>query len=53
MYLKALELENYEKDLYFGVRLLELLNDGGSHKKSDLAAAVGLDARSVQRCWKN
>lgn len=49
MYLKALELENYEKDLYFGVRLLELLNDGGSHKKSDLAAAVGLDARSVQR----
>jgi len=49
MYIKALELQNYEKDIYFSVRLMELLNDGATHKKSDLAEAVGLDARSVQR----
>lgn len=49
MYIKALELQHYEKDIYFGVRLLELLSDGKIHKKLDLAEEVGLDARSVQR----
>lgn len=49
MYLKALELQNYEKDIYFGVRLLELMDDGQLYKKSELAEALGLDARSVQR----
>lgn len=49
MYIKALELQDYEKDLYSGVRLLELMSDGNPYKKNDLAEALGLDARSVQR----
>ena len=49
MYINALDLQNYEKEIYFGVRLLELLNDGKTHKKNDLAETVGLDSRSVQR----
>ena len=49
MYIKALELQNYEKDIYFGVRLLEIMNDGAVYKKSDLAEALNLDVRSVQR----
>ena len=49
MYIKAVELQNYEKDIYFGVRLLELMDDGQAHKKGDLAEAVALDTRSVQR----
>lgn len=49
MYLKALEVQNYEKDIYFGVRLLELMDDGQLYKKSALAELLGLDVRSVQR----
>ncbi|MGX7204843.1 helix-turn-helix domain-containing protein [Enterococcus pingfangensis] len=49
MYIEALELQNYEKEIYFGVRLLELMDDGQAHKKSDLAKALTLDIRSVQR----
>lgn len=49
MYITAQELRNYEKDIYYGVRLLELLDDGKGHKRSDLAKTVGLDARSVKR----
>ena len=49
MYINALELQNYEKDIYFGVRLLEEMNDGQPHKKGDLAKALTLDTRNVQR----
>ncbi|MDT2673844.1 helix-turn-helix domain-containing protein [Enterococcus dongliensis] len=49
MYINALELQNYEKDIYFGVRLLEEMNDRQPHKKGDLAKALTLDTRSVQR----
>lgn len=28
MYIKALELQHYEKDVYLSVRLLEVMDDG-------------------------
>ena len=49
MYLTALELQNYEKDIYLGVHLLEQMADGGYYKRSELATALQLDVRSVQR----
>ena len=49
MYIKALELQHYEKDLYLSVRLLEVMDDGQLYKKSELAEMLKLDVRSVQR----
>ena len=49
MYIKALELKHYEKDVYLSVRVLELMDDGKLYKKSDLAERLKLDVRSVQR----
>lgn len=49
MYIKAQELENYEKEVYFSVRVLELLDDGQWYKKNDLAEMLKLDVRSLQR----
>ena len=47
MYIKAQELENYEKEVYFSVRVLELLDDGQWYKKNDLAEMLKLDRKSV------
>lgn len=33
MYIKALELKHYEKDVYLSVRVLELMDDGKLYKK--------------------
>lgn len=49
MYIKALELQHYEKDLYLSVRLLEVMDDDQLYKKSELAEMLKLDVRSVQR----
>ena len=47
MYIKALELQHYEKDLYLSVRLLEVMDDDQLYKKSELAEMLKLDVRSV------
>ncbi len=49
MYIKALELQHYEKDLYLSVRLLEVMDDDQLYKKSELAEMLKLDVRSVRR----
>ena len=49
MYIKALELQHYEKDVYLSVRLLEVMDDDQLYKKSELAEMLKLDVRSVQR----
>ncbi|MEG1503125.1 MAG: helix-turn-helix domain-containing protein [Enterococcus sp.] len=49
MYINARELQHYEKDIYLGVRLMEVMDDGEMYKRSELAEALNLDSRSVQR----
>ena len=43
MYIKALELQHYEKDVYLSVRLLEVMDDDQLYKKSELAEMLKLE----------
>lgn len=49
MYIKAAEMQSYDKTIYYCLRLLELMADGKAYKQGDLADLLAVDTRSVQR----
>lgn len=49
MYIKAIELENLDRQLFLQTQLLELLAEGAVMTKGALAEKLQLDVRSLQR----
>lgn len=52
MHIRAVEIQSYDKNIYYSLCLLELMADGKVYKQADLADLLAVDVRSVQRLFE-
>ncbi|MGM0174756.1 helix-turn-helix domain-containing protein [Enterococcus sp. DIV0800] len=53
MHIRAVEIQSYDKNIYYSLCLLELMADGKAYKQADLADLLAVDVRSVQRFFED